>query len=258
MRRAREGRVVKPPLLSVVMPIYNEEKNIEEIVRRVSIVPIEKEMILVDDCSTDRTAEIIASRIVPKYPNIIFMRHEKNRGKGAAVRTGYSVVRGEIAIVQDADLEYNPSEYPELIQPILEGQTQVVFGSRFMKVDKFLFVWHWFLSRFLGRHYEIRYLHHFLGIQILNALANVLYGARITDEATCYKVVKTSLLNDIKLRCDGFNFCPELTAKLRKKGHRILEVPITYHPRTKKEGKKLNWKHGFEAIWTLLKYRFVD
>ena len=233
-------------------------KSIAKIVGAIQEVALSKEIIIVDDASTDNTVNVIEKEILPGSSHIKLIRHTQNQGKGTAIRTALAYVTGEIVIIQDADLEYSPSQYPQLIEPILQGKTQVVYGSRFRYVNKWLFVWHWFSNRFLGRHYEIRYLHHFIGIQILNILANILYDAKITDEATCYKVIKTSVLKDLKLRCKGFEFCPEVTAKLRKKGHRIYEVPITYHPRTKNEGKKLNWKHGFEAIWTLIKYRFTD
>jgi len=133
-----------------------------------------------------------------------------------------------------------------------------VYGTRFWKVNPYLFVWHWFCNRFLGARYEIRYLHHFLGIQTLNLLANSLYSANISDEATCYKAFRRNLLQKITLRCEGFEFCPEFTAKVRKSGVTIHEVPVNYHPRSHSEGKKLNWRHGFQAIWTLIKYRFVD
>jgi glycosyltransferase involved in cell wall biosynthesis len=246
------------PLLSVIIPVFNERDSIARIVGAVREVGLSKEILLVDDASTDGTQEVIEREILPGSSGITYIRHDRNRGKGAAIRTALPRVQGDIVLVQDADLEYSPADYPRLVEPIVEGRAAVVYGSRFRYVNKWLFVWQWFLIRFLGRHYEIRYLHHFLGIQLLNLLANVLYGARITDEATCYKVVKASVLRDINLRCEGFEFCPELTAKLRKKGHAIVEVPITYHPRTRKEGKKLNWKHGFQAVWTLIKYRFVD
>ena len=249
---------MKRTVLSVVIPVYNEKTDIAELVGRVEASPVDKEIILVDDASTDGTPEIIEKEVVPKCRNVKFIRHERNGGKGRAIRTGLEYVTGDIVLIQDADLEYDPAEYPQLVQPILEGRTGVVYGSRFMKTDKRIFIWRWFQNRFLGKKYEIRYLHHFLGIQALNVLANLLYGANITDEATCYKVIKTDLLKDINLRCEGFEFCPEITAKLRKKGHTILEIPITYHPRTRQQGKKLNWTHGFEAIWTLIKYRFVD
>lgn len=249
---------MKQPLLSVVIPVYNEEKSLEILVQRVAEVAIPKEIILVDDGSSDRTPEIIEKTLKRDYKNLKAIRHPKNRGKGAAVRTGIAAATGDMVVIQDADLEYSPSDYPRLIEPIVRGEADVVYGSRFRNVNKLLFIWHWFLNRFMRRHYEIRYLHHFVGIQALNLLANLLYGAKITDEATCYKVFRTSLLREITLVSDGFEFCPEVTAKVLKKGRRIFEVPITYHPRTKKEGKKLNWKHGFTAIWTLIKYRFVD
>lgn len=245
------------PLLSVLIPVYNEEKYIQELVDKVQRSPVDKELIIVDDASTDQTLKVLEEKILPRYSNIKLLKHGKNRGKGAAIRTAIEAIEGEIAIVQDGDLEYYPEEYPQLIEPIVKKQTDVVYGSRFMKVNRRLFIWHWFLSRFFGYNYEIRYLSHFIGIQALNMTANLLYNAGLTDEATCYKVIRSSVLKNIKLECTGFEFCPEITAKLRRKGYMIQEVPITYHPRTVEQGKKLNWTHGFEAIWTLIKYRFV-
>lgn len=246
------------PTLSVVIPVYNEEHNIRKIIELIQKVPIDKEIVVVDDKSTDRTLEILENHILPIAGNIRLFKHEANQGKGSALRTGFKEVKGEVILIQDADLEYDPNDYPTLVMPIVNGEAEVVYGSRFMKVNKCLFIWHWFLNRFFGRHYEIRYLHHFLGIQVLNGVANLLYRAKITDEATCYKVFKKSVLDNITLKCTGFEFCPEFTAKIRKKGYKIVEFPIRYYPRSKKEGKKLNWTHGFEAIRTLIKYRFVD
>jgi dolichol-phosphate mannosyltransferase len=246
------------PLLSVVIPAYNERAHIEELVRRVEDVPVEKELVIVDDASTDGTSEILREKILPRTKNVRLFRHEKNRGKGAAIRTGLSQVRGDIVLIQDADLEYDPQDYLQILRKFRNPDVQVVYGTRFWNVNKYLFVWHWFCNRFLGAHYEIRYLHHFLGIQSLNFLANTLYSANISDEATCYKAFRKQVLEKIHLKCEGFEFCPEVTAKVRKKGYRIDEVPITYHPRSHKQGKKLNWRHGFEAIFTLIKYRFVD
>ena len=161
-------------------------------------------------------------------------------------------------MIQDADLEYDPQDYLKICEAFDRNGTQAVFGARFNEFSKSLFLRRWFLNSFCGKKYEIKRFHHFFGIQFLNALANLLYAARITDEATCYKAFKKDLLDKIELRCTGFEFCPEIIAKVRKAGVAITEVPVSYHPRTKLEGKKLNWKHGFEAAFTLIKYRFVD
>ncbi|MCG3175919.1 MAG: Dodecaprenyl-phosphate galacturonate synthase [Candidatus Omnitrophica bacterium] len=246
------------PLLSVIIPVYNEKANVAELVRRVQAVGLRKEIVIVDDGSTDGTRELLKGTVVPAYDNVRYLEHERNSGKGAALRTGLSAATGDILIVQDADLEYDPKDYLQIVRRFRNPDTHVVYGSRFWKVNKYLFIWHWFCNKFLGGHYEIRYLHHFLGIQALNLLANVLYFANITDEATCYKAFRRQVLDKVRLRCNGFDFCPEFTAKARKAGYRIVEVPITYHPRSHKDGKKLNWRHGFEAIYTLVKYRFVD
>lgn len=240
------------------MPVYNERANLVSLVEKVAKVPLSKEIVIVDDHSTDGSYEILRNEILWKYDNIKLLRHEKNRGKGAAIQTGLEAVSGEIVIIQDGDLEYDPSEYLKLVKPILDGETEVVYGSRFKNRGAFSFYWRWFGKRVLGWNVEVSYLHHFLGIQILNLLTNLLYGARITDEATGYKVFRTSVIKGVRLDCTGFEFCPEVTAKVRKKGYSIYEVPISYHPRTVEEGKKLNWTHGIKAIWTLVKYRFRD
>ena len=246
----------RTPLLSVLIPVYNEEKYIQELIEKVQRSPIDKELIIVDDASTDQTLTVLEEKILPMYSNITLLKHRKNQGKGAAIRTAIEAIEGEIAIIQDGDLEYCPEEYPQLIEPIVKKQTDVVYGSRFIKVNRRLFVWHWFLNRFFGYKYEMSYLSHFVGIQALNLITNMLYNSKLTDEATCYKVIRSTVLKNIKLECTGFEFCPEITAKLRKKGYQIHEVPITYHPRTAEQGKKLNWTHGFKAIWTLIRYRF--
>ena len=246
------------PTLSVIIPVYNEKNNIAELIRRVQASPVEKELIVVDDASTDGTAEVLSSEVLPSYSNIRCFRHKKNSGKGFAIRTGLPYATGDVIIIQDADLEYDPQDYVQILRKFRDPGVQVVYGTRFWKVNKHLFLWHWFCNRFLGAHYEIRYLHHFLGIQLLNLLANLLYSANISDEATCYKAFRRQVLEKIRLRCTGFEFCPEFTAKVRKAGYSIVEVPISYHPRSHQQGKKLNWRHGFEAIFTLIKYRFVD
>jgi len=249
---------VPRPRLSVIIPVYNEAQNVEKLVEKVLRVPIDKEVIVIDDGSTDGTAEIVRTRVAALAPNILWRAHEKNQGKGAAIRTGLKIATGEILIIQDADLEYDPSDFVPILGKFDDRTVHVVYGSRFENVNRYLFIWHWFCNRFLGAHYEIRYLHHFLGILALNFLSNTLYGAGITDEATCYKAFRREVLEQFELKCRGFEFCPEVTAKVRKAGYTITEVPITYHPRSKEQGKKLNWRHGFEAIFTLIKYRFVD
>lgn len=256
--------------VSVVIPVYNEKENIQKLIEKIEAVqlkvrisgiegvPMKKEIVIVDDHSTDGTYELLRDDLASKHPAIRLLRHERNRGKGAAIRTGLSAVTGEIVIIQDADLEYDPGDYPKLVAPIADGKADVVYGSRFKHLRAREFCARWFGKRFLGRNYEMSYLHHFIGIQLLNLLANLLYRARITDEATCYKVFRAEVIKGIDLKCEGFEFCPEVTAKARKRGYTIYEVPISYHPRTKAEGKKLRWTHGFKAIWTLVKYRFVN
>ena len=244
--------------LSVIIPVYNEKDTIHEIIDKVRAVPLNKEIIIVDDASSDGTREFIKKNCVDRDGfKVLF--HDANKGKGSAIRTAINAVSGDVVIIQDADLEYDPQDFIRILKEFEKPEVQIVYGTRFKNVNKFLFAWHWFSNRFLGAHYEIRYLHHFLGIQFLNFLSNVLYGAHITDEATCYKAFRKEVLDKIHLSCKGFEFCPEVTAKARKAGYRIVEVPISYHPRSHQQGKKLSFsKHGLEAIWTLVKYRFVD
>lgn len=221
--------------LAVIIPVYNEVKTIAEIIRRVKAVPIEKEIIVVDDGSNDGTGGIIK-----QIAGLKFVQHKINRGKGAAVRTGLGLVTAEVVVIQDADLEYNPDDYLELIKPIEAGLSQVVYGSRNLtgnKSSKRIYKW---------------------GGIFLSYLANVLYNIKITDEATCYKMIKTSLLKSLKLKCERFEFCPEVTAKLGKRKCKIIEMPIFYSPRLHSVGKKIRPKDGLVAIWTLIKYRFID
>jgi dolichol-phosphate mannosyltransferase len=242
----------------VIVPLYNEERTIRTLLDRVLEVPVAKEVVIVDDCSTDSSVELLQRHFLPRHPNVRLLRHECNRGKGAAIRTGLTAVKGDVILVQDADLEYDPHDYLAILKAFEQPDVHVVYGSRFTNVNRVLCVWHWFYNRFIGAKYEILLLHHFLGIQLLNVLANVLYSANVTDEATCYKAFRRDVLEKIELKCTGFEFCPEVTAKVRKAGYAITEVPVSYHPRSRKEGKKLNWRHGIDAVSTLVKYRFVD
>lgn len=232
--------------LSVIIPVYNEQETILEIIRRVKAVKIPKEIILVDDFSKDGTRDILKG-IKDKNIKIVF--HERNFGKGHAIRTGLSHVTGDIVIIQDADLEYDPEEYKKLIEPIEKGIAKVVYGTRFPKRKGHPSILHPYSS--LSNPY-------YVANKILTTASNLLYNAGITDEPTCYKVFSADVLKNLNLKCERFEFCPEVTAKVRKKGYTIYEVPISYSPRSVNEGKKINWKDGLEAIWTLIKYRFVN
>ena len=225
--------------LSVIIPVYNENTTIKKIINLVNEVDVKKEVIVVDDGSDDGTKEILRTI---KMNSLKTVFHERNRGKGAAIRTGLKYVTGDIVIIQDADLEYDPQEYPKLIQPIVEGKAKVVYGSRFLRP---------LTSNNI-------YYHFVLGVKLLNLLTYLLYGVKTTDEATCYKVFKTEVIKNIDLNCEGFEFCPEITAKVCKKGYKIYEVPIPYTGRHYQEGKKINWRDGVKAIYALIKYRFID
>jgi len=224
--------------LSVIMPVYNEERTIQEIVKRVMEVPLEKELVIVDDCSNDRTSELL--KIYVNKAEIKVLRHEKNQGKGAAIRTGIQAATGDMIVIQDADLEYDPAEYPILVKPIVEGRADVVYGSRF-----------------LGLHRVFLY-YHYLGNKFLTFLTNLLYNTMLTDMETCYKVFRADVLKGITIRSHRFNFEPEITAKVFKKKLRVYEMPISYYGREYQEGKKITWRDAFPAIWALLKYRFTD
>lgn len=226
------------PLLSVVMPVYNERNTLEEIVGRVLAVPLRIELVAVDDASTDGSREIL-ERLAGERGFRVY-RQEKNQGKGAAVRRGIAEATGDIIVVQDADLEYSPEEYPELIELIVKGKADAVFGSRF-----------------IGRH-RCHLFTHYLANLFLNLVTNVLYNTTMTDMETCFKAVRSELLKSLDLRSDRFGIEPEITAKLFKRGARVYEVPITYDGRDYSEGKKITWKDGFPALWTLVKYRFTD
>ena len=225
--------------LSIVIPAHNEEDTIRELIQKVKDTPlsIDKEIIVVENGSTDKTIDIL------KTISDIKVEHlpEGVKGKSVAIRKGFELATGDIIIVQDADLEYDPNDYQSLIQPIIDGGAKVVYGSRRLKKGNKKF-----------SHYTF-----YLGGHLLTVIANILYpGLNITDEATCYKVFDAKVLKSIKLTSMRFEFCPEVTAKVHKAGYKIYEVPISYYPRSKEEGKKINWRDGVEAIWTLIKYRF--
>ncbi len=222
--------------VSVVMPAYNEQDTIAEAIARVRATPVEKEIIVVDDASTDATVGIVASLL---GPDLTLIRQPANRGKGAAIRRGLEAATGEIILIQDADLEYDPADYPKLIAPIESGQADVVYGTR-------------------APHFTGMRLPHRTFNWVAARLANLLYGADITDEATCYKVFRADIIKQIPLKCERFEFCPEVTAKVRKRGIRIHEVPVSYQARSIGAGKKIRWWDGVEALWALIKYRFTD
>jgi glycosyltransferase involved in cell wall biosynthesis len=225
--------------LSVLIPVHDEESTIDEVIRQVSAVDldgVEREIVIIDDASTDGTPEKLEP--YKGRRDLVVLRHDANRGKGAAIRTGLAHATGDIVIIQDADLEYDPSGYPALIAPIIAGEADVVYGSRFK-----------------GRN-ENMALPNLIANKILAWAATVLFFKRVTDEATCYKVFRTDLLRSFDLKCERFEFCPEVTAKTLRGGYALVEVPIEYHARTVEAGKKIKMRDGFEALWTLLRYRF--
>jgi len=239
--------------LSIIIPAYNEERYIKEILTRVKNVNLKTlklrlEIIVVDDGSTDRTASIAS-----KIKGVKLIKHVKNSGKGAAIRTGLKRATGDIVLIQDADLEYNPSEIIRVVRPIVERKANVVYGSRYLDPAQRASN-----KTFLKKVHKNAYSLFYFGGRGITFIANLLYNARITDEATCYKAFRADVIKGIKLRCTRFEFCPEVTAKVAKRGHKIMEVPITYSPRSFEEGKKIKMRDGIEAVWTLLKYRFFD
>ena len=236
--------MIEPPL-TVIIPAYNEAASIGPLLDAVVAAPFSKQIVVVDDGSSDGTAEAITAwvgRAGSGGPNhdLEVIRHPANRGKGAAIRTGLGRARGRVTLIQDADLEYNPGDYPGLVGPILAGEADVVYGSRYLMGKQHF---PWTANR--------------VCVAVLNGMVWTLYGYRISDEATCYKAFRTDDLKRMDLRCDRFEFCPEVTAKTCRMGLNLLEVPIFYSPRTRQEGKKIGWKDGVEAITTLARWRFA-
>ncbi len=224
--------------VSVIIPVFNEVHTILEVIRRVQSQQNVTEIIIVDDCSTDGTRDLLRDTVFP--PNVKIFYHSKNMGKGAGIRTGVQAATKDIIIIQDADLEYNPSDFPTVLRPILDGVADVVYGSRF-----------------LGIHRSFM-LHHYLGNRFLSMMTNVLYNNMLTDMETGYKAFRASIIKSVKIRSNRFDFEPEITAKVLKRGYRIYEVPIYYAGRDYAEGKKITWRDGFAAIWALFRFRFTD
>jgi glycosyltransferase involved in cell wall biosynthesis len=230
--------ILKDPLVSVVMPVYNERDTVESMITRVLTVKgIRVELIVVDDGSKDGSTEILQT-LQKRHPFKLY--HKPNGGKGSALRLGFKEVTGDLVVIQDADTEYSPEEFPELIELICQGRADVVYGSRF-----------------LGRH-RVFLFTHYLGNLFLTFLTNVLYNTMLTDMETCYKAMRVDVLRSFTLKSDGFGIEPEMTAKIFKRGYRVYEVPITYDGRGYEEGKKITWRDGVVALWVLLKYRFTE
>jgi glycosyltransferase involved in cell wall biosynthesis len=254
----RNPKALQNPKLSVVMAVYNEKGTMEEILRRVQEAEIRKEVIVVDDCSTDGTRQILENMAkrqadgeaaaaaqdggdsVP-LRDVRFLFQEKNQGKGAALRRGFAEATGEIVLVQDADLEYDPRDYAKLLEPIVDGRADVVYGSRF-----------------LGGPQRVHYFWHYVANKMLTLLSDVFTNLKLTDMETCYKVFRREVLKGIRIKSDRFGFEPEVTAKVAKGKWRVYEVPISYSGRTYEEGKKITWKDGLRALWCIVWFRIVD
>jgi glycosyltransferase involved in cell wall biosynthesis len=250
-RRLGIYRIPEDLVLSVVIPVFNERHTIHEILRQVRAVPVTKQIILVDDCSKDGTREILR-QMAAEEPDLTVIFHDKNQGKGAALRTGFQHATGQIVIVQDADLEYDPAQYLQLIQPILEGKADVVYGSRF-----------------IGEAHRVLYFWHYLANRFLTLLSNTFTNLNLTDMEVCYKVFRREVIQGITLKSNRFGFEPEVTAKVARfqmpsvdgrpdRRCRIYEMPVSYNGRDYKEGKKIGWKDGVQALYCILRYAFTD
>jgi glycosyltransferase involved in cell wall biosynthesis len=242
---AANGRgVVIPPefKLSVLMPVYNEARTIRSITERVCEVNLKKEIIIVDDGSNDGTVEVLKSEIQDKVPEVRVFYSARNQGKGAALRRAIKEATGDVCVVQDADLEYDPQEYFQLLEPIIDGRADAVYGTRFMG----------------GGPHRVHLFWHYVGNQILTTISNAFSNLNLTDMETCYKMMRTELAQSLPLRANGFDIEPELTLKLAKAGARIYEVPISYSGRSYAEGKKINWKDGVKALYSIVRYHLAD
>jgi len=227
--------------LSIVIPIYNEKATLEEIFRLVQATPYDKEIIAVDDASTDGSREIL-TRLAQQYDNVKAFYHQRNQGKGAALRTGFAQVTGDVVVIQDADLEYRPADYPSLLEPIEQDVADVVYGTRLVG----------------GRPHRVLFFWHYLGNRAVTTLSNIFTNLNLSDMEVGYKVFRAEVLKGIQLRSDRFGVEPELTAKIAKKRWRIYEVPIQYHGRDYTEGKKITWRDGIAAIYHIIRYKFSD
>jgi glycosyltransferase involved in cell wall biosynthesis len=229
-------------LLSVLMPVYNERDYVVEVIERVRAVPIPKEIVVVDDGSSDGTRDVLRERVEGHYPDVRVLYHERNRGKGAAIRAAIAEARGDVCVIQDADLETDPADYHLLLEPIDKGWADVVFGSRFMG----------------GRPHRVNSYTRYLANALLTTLTNLLTNLHLTDMETCYKAARTPILKSLTLRADRFDIEPELTIKLARTGARFYEVPISYMPREYDQGKKIRFRDGLHAIWAIFRYRLFE
>lgn len=229
------------PVLTVIVPLYNEAATVRPLLERVLSSPIEKQIVVIDDGSTDETLRIIERmRLEHTSSRIDLLRHRKNRGKGAAIRTGLAAAQGEVILIQDGDLKYDPADYPRILEPILSGAADLIYGSRYRNPAN-----------------PLPWTKYRLCVHMLNGLVRWLYGRRMTDEATCYKAFRADVIRRCDLRCERFEFCPEITAKICRMGIPIQEVPIRYQPRSRAEGKKIRFRDGLEAMATLVYWRFA-